>query len=109
MDNLAVRRQVVCDVQQALKESRIGADTLRANSVLTTAFWQLFGIKAALRPDRDDDRVLDLLRLDQTQHFGAKIVAPITPPQAASRHRAKPKMHPFHVGRPDKNLPIGLG
>ena len=109
VDHLAVRRQVVGDVQQTFKEGRIGADPLGANSVLTTALWQLLGIEAALGPDRNNDRVFDLLRLDQTQDFRPEIVSSITPAQTAPRHRAEPQMHTLHMGRPDKDLAIGLG
>jgi hypothetical protein len=65
---------------------------------------KLLGIEAALRADRHDDGVLHLLRLDEAQHFGAEILAPVRPADAAARHLAEAQMHAFHLRRIDEDL-----
>ena len=68
---------VVGDVQQARQEGAIGADGLALKGLAIGRAWKLLGIEAALGTDRNDDGVLDLLRLDQAQHLSAEVVAPI--------------------------------
>ena len=67
----------------------------------------LLGIEAALGAHRHDHGVLDLLRLDQAQNFGAEILAPVGPADAAARHLAEAQMHAFHLGRIDENFAPG--
>ena len=45
--------------------------------------------KSALGTGRDDNRILDHLRLDQPQHLGAEVLAPVGPAQAAAGDRAE--------------------
>ena len=51
--------------------------------------------KAALGTDRDNDRVLHLLRLDQAEYFGAVVLRSVRPTQAASRYLAEAQMQTF--------------
>src|SRR5262249_12662323 len=60
--------------------------------------------KSALGADRDDDRVLDVLRLDQAQDLGPEILRPIRPAYSAARDFAEAKMDGFQPCRIDKNL-----
>ena len=55
--------------------------------------------ESALRADRHDDGVLDHLRLDQAEHFGAEIFAPIGPAQSAARDRPEAQVHAFDARR----------
>ena len=65
--------------------------------------------ESALRPDGDDHGVLDVLRLHESQHFGAEILAPIRPANAAAGDETHAQMHPFHARREDEDLEHGLG
>ena len=62
--------------------------------------------EAALGADRHDHRVLDHLRLDQAQYFGAEILAPVRPAQAAARDRAEAQVHAFDARRVDEDLAV---
>ena len=68
----------------------------------------MFGEEPALGADRDDNGILDLLRLDQSQHLGAEIVTTVGPAQAAPRDRAEAKMHTLDMRGPDEDLPERL-
>ena len=65
---------------------------------------QTFRHEAALGADRHDDRVLDVLRLDQTEDFGAEILRPVGPANAAPRHFAEAQMHALDPRRIDKDF-----
>jgi hypothetical protein len=65
---------------------------------------QLLRHEAALGADRHDDRVLDLLRLDQAEHLGAEILRPVRPAQAAARDLAEAQMHALDPRRIDEDL-----
>ena len=47
-----------------------------------------------------------MLRLDQIEHFGAEIVAPVAPAQPPARHRAEAQMHTFDHGRSHPDFAI---
>ena len=63
--------------------------------------------EAALGAGRDDDRVLDLLRLDQAEHLGAEVLEPVRPAQPAARHPAEAQVHRLQPGREDEDLELG--
>src|SRR6202012_3943706 len=63
--------------------------------------------EAALGAGRDDDRVLDLLRLDQAEHLGAEVLEPVRPAQAAARDPAEAQVHRLQPGRVDEDLELG--
>ena len=109
MDHLAVGGQVVGNVQKTLEEGRIGAHPLGPHGIGAAALGQLLGIESALGAHGDDDGVLDLLGLYQTQDLGAEIITTVGPSQAAPGDRAEPQMDALHMGRPDEDLAIGLG
>ena len=60
--------------------------------------------ETALRSDRNDDSVLDHLRLDQSQDLGTEIFGPVRPAQSASRRFAAAQMHTLEARRVHKNL-----
>ena len=63
-----------------------------------------FRHEAAFGADRHDDGVLDVLRFHQAQNFGAEILRPVGPANAAARHFAEAQMHSLEAGRIDENL-----
>lgn len=63
--------------------------------------------KSALGTGRNDNRILDHLRLDQAEYFGAKILGAIGPSQATSRDGTKPQVGSGHSWRVDENLKLG--
>jgi len=50
----------------------------------------------ALRADGDDDRVLDRLRLDQSEDLGAVVLQPVRPAQPAAGDRAEAQVDALH-------------
>ena len=98
MHDLAVD-EVVGDVEQAVDEHAIAGDAFGEHGIALAGRRRALDEEAALRADRHDDRVLDHLRLDQAQHFGAEILAAIRPAQAAARDRAEAQVHAFDARR----------
>jgi hypothetical protein len=62
--------------------------------------------EAALGADRHDHRVLHHLRLDQAEHLGAEVLAPVRPAQAAARDRAEAQVHALDARRVDEDLEL---
>ena len=60
--------------------------------------------EAALGPDRDDDGVLDLLRLDQAEDLGAEVLRPVRPAQAAAGDVPEPQVYAFQPRRVHPDL-----
>jgi hypothetical protein len=100
--------QIVGDIQQPAQEDLVALLAFLEPGLAVAASRQLLGIESALGADRHDDGVLHLLGLDQAQHFGAEILPPIRPAQAAARHGAEADMHAFHPRGPHEDLPIGF-
>ncbi|MDQ1092969.1 hypothetical protein QE400_002382 [Xanthomonas sacchari] len=97
---------VVGDVQQALDEQLVAGDALGQHRVAVAADRRALAEEAALGADRHDHRVLDHLRLDQAQHLGAEVLAPVGPAQAAARHRAEAQVHAFHARAVHEDLAV---
>src|SRR5262249_56790427 len=76
----------------------------RLRSLARASLEQQLGHEPALGADRNDDRVLDLLRLGQAKNFGAKVLRPVRPADAAARDLAEPQVHAFDPGRIDEDL-----
>ena len=102
---------VVGDVQQAGQKQLVAGDALGHIRIAVTGWRCIFQHKTALGADGHDDRVFDLLRLDQAQNFGAEVFAAVGPAQAAARYLATAQMHTFHTWRidPDLKQRLGLG
>ena len=84
---------VVGDVEQPGDERLVAGHALGQPGVPVAGVGQLLAEEPALRADRHDHGVLDHLRLDQAEHLGAEVVAPVRPAQAAARHGAEPQVH----------------
>ncbi len=96
-DDLAVL-EVVGHFEHRGDELAVGRTTfLRPAFAVGGGIGQPLGEEAALRPDRDDHRVLDLLGLDQAEDLGAEVLAAIAPAQATAGHRAEAQVHAFHA------------
>ncbi len=84
---------IVGDVEQRRDEHFVGGDAFGLDGLARTAGRQIFRHEAALGADRHDHGVLDVLRLDQAEDFGAEILRPVGPADAAARHFAEAQMH----------------
>src|SRR5690349_9280075 len=98
------RADIVGNVEQRGNKRFIGRDAFALDSFAATAERQAFGHKTAFGTDRHDDRVLDVLRLDQAKHLSAEILRPIRPAYAAAGDFAKAQMHGFEPRRIDEYL-----
>ena len=65
---------------------------------------QMLGDETAFGADRHDHGVLDVLRLDQAEDFGAEILRPVGPADAAARHLAEAQMHALDPRRIHEDL-----
>ena len=96
---------VVGDVEQPGDERLVRRDALGQPGVpVDRRVGQLLGVEAALRADRHDHRVLHHLRLHQTEHLGAEVLAPVRPAQTAARDRAEAQVHAFDPRRVHEDL-----
>ena len=91
--------EVVGDVQQPGDERLVAGDALGQPGVpVDGRIGQPLADEAALGADRDDDRVLDLLRLDQAEDLRTEVLAPVRPAQPAARDLAEPQVHALDAG-----------
>ena len=96
--------EIVGEFEQRANEDEVGFGAFRHPGIAIGGRRQAFGHEAAFGADRHDDRVLDLLGLDQAEDLGAEILRPVGPAQAAARHLAEAQMNAFDTGRIDENL-----
>ena len=97
---------VVGDVEQAADEGLVAGDAFLLHVLARAAGGQALRIEAALGARRHDDRVLDVLRLHEAQHFGAEVLAPVRPAQAAARHVGHAQVHAFDARAVDEDLEL---
>ena len=95
---------VVGDVEQRRDEGAIALDAFALHLFAAGAGGHALGHEAALGADRDDQRVLDVLRLHQAQHFGTEVFAAIRPANAAASHLAHAQVNAFDARRINKDL-----
>ena len=95
---------IVGDVEQRRNEDLVGGDAFRLDGFAGASGRQIFWHETALGADRHDDGVLDVLRFHQAQDFGAEILRPVGPADAAARHFAEAQMRGLDAGRIDENL-----
>ena len=95
---------VVGQVEQAGEEGAVALDRLALERVALGR--RLLDHEAALRADRDDQRVLDHLRLHQPQHLGAEVLRAVRPAQAAAGHPSAAQVHGLHLRRVDEHLEL---
>src|SRR3546814_7645446 len=84
MDDRALD-QVVGDGQQGADGDAIALRPFPEPRLAVARRRQLLGVEAALGAGRHDDCVLHHLGLQQAEDFGAEVVAPVGPAQAAAR------------------------
>ena len=95
---------VVGDVEQAGDERAVAGHPLGQPRLAVAGVGQLLAEEAALGAHRDDDGVLDHLRLDQAQHLGAEVVAAVGPAQATARDGAEAQVHALDARGVDEDL-----
>ena len=103
-DDIALRVEIVGDVEQCADEFLIGVDADALRFLARRIGGHKFGIETALRADRHDHRILDLLGFHQAQNFGAEIVAPVRPAKTAAGDGSETQMHAFDIGRIDEDF-----
>ena len=91
-------------LQHGADEDLVALDALGEPGLAVGGGRQLLRDEPALGADRDDDRVLDLLRLDQPEHLGAEILRPVGPADAAARHLAEAQVQAVDARRMDEDL-----
>ena len=102
-----VAGDVVGHVEHRRDERLVAGQHLGLVGLAVGGVGQPLAHEAALGPGGDDDRVLDLLRLDQAEHLGAEVLEPVRPAQPAARHPAETQVHRFQPGRVDEDLELG--
>src|SRR5690606_6822852 len=96
--------QVIGDVEKATDEDSVASDPFGEYVVTRTAGRQAARYETAFGAARNDNGILHLLCLDQTQHFGAVVLFPIRPAQPATRNLAAAQMYPLDAWRIDEYL-----
>ena len=102
-----IANNVVGDRQQSADEQLVGVTSGFKDRIATAISRQFLGIEATLGAHRHDHGILHLLRLDQSEHFGAVILGTIRPAQPAAGDGAEAQMHPFDFRTIDENLTEG--
>src|SRR5262245_158480 len=103
-NDLPIRRNIIGDVEQCRDKQLVSCNSFRLHDVTRRTLWHQLGHEAALGADWYNDRILDLLRLHEAENFGAKILRPVGPADAATGDLAKTHVHAFNARRIDKDL-----
>ena len=98
---------VVGHVEHGRDERLVAGQHLGLVRLAVGRVGQALAHEAALGAGRDDDRVLDFLRLDQAEHLGAEVLEPVRPAQSATRHPAEAQVHRLQPGGEDEDLELG--
>src|SRR4029453_1654927 len=106
-NDLAIRRNIVGDVEQRGNEQLVSCDSFRLHDVARRALWHQLGHEAAFGANWYNDCVLDLLRFHQPENLGAEILRPVGPTDAAASDLAKSQVHAFNARRIDEDLVEG--
>ena len=105
----ALEVEIVGDVEQRRDEELVGCGAFGLDRLARPADGQELRHEAALGADRHDHRVLDLLRLHQTENFGAEVLRPVGPADAAARDLAEAQVHALDARRIDEDFIERLG
>ena len=105
MHDLAID-QVVGDVEQSVDEAFVTGDAFGQHGIAIAAGGGTLGEKSAFRADRNDDGVLDHLRLDQSEDFGTEVFTAVRPAQSATRDRSETQMHAFDERRVNEDFAV---
>src|SRR5262245_38711093 len=103
-NDLAIRRNIVSDVEQCGNEQLVSRDSFRLHDVTRRALWHQLGHEAAFGANWYNDCVFDLLRLHQPENLGAEILRSVGPTDSAAGDLAKTQVHAFNARRIDKHL-----
>ncbi len=95
-------RQRVGHVEQSSDEQPVALDDFVAQGVALGR--RALDHEPALRARRDDDGVLDGLRLQQAENLGAKVLTPVRPANPAPGDGAAAQVDAFHARRVDEDL-----
>ena len=93
---------VVGELEEGGDELAVAGESLRGEG--GAALRGALEHEAPLRAHRHDDRVLHHLGLEEPQHLGAEVLAPVRPADPAPRDGAAAKVHPLEPGRVDEDL-----
>ena len=97
-------RIVVGEIEQAADQRLVAGDAFGLDLLARAIERRPLHIEAALGAHRHDDGVLHHLRLHQAEHFGAEILAPVRPADAAARDLAAAQMNALHARAVDEDL-----
>ncbi len=107
--NDLIAHAVVGEIEKAPQVVLIAGDALPEIRFAIGRRRRTLEHEAALGADRNDDRILDHLRLDQAQHLGTEVLRPVGPAQAAARDPAAAQVHALEARRVDEDLELRLG
>ena len=90
---------VVGHIQQTAHQGFVTLDAFAQHLVAVAANRRLLDDEPAFGAHRHDHRVFDHLRFHEAEDFGAEILQPVRPADAATRHLAAAQVHGFHPRR----------
>ena len=96
--------EIVGDIEHAAHQGLVTVDPLRHQRLPAAFGGGPLDHEPALGADRHDDRVLDHLRLHETEDLGTEVLAAVGPANAAARHLAAAQMHPLGARRVDEDF-----
>jgi hypothetical protein len=100
---------VVGQIEQPGHEQSVASGGLLEQRLTPARGRRPLGHESALRTDRNDDGVLDHLRLHQAQDLHAEVLAPVRPPDPAARDPPAAEVHTLNARRVDEDLEPGTG
>ena len=95
---------VIRYIEQAAQIILVASHAFRHKGITTTFFRRTLDDEAAFRAHWHDDGVLDLLGFDEPQNFGAEILRPVGPADAAARNLAAAQMNGLGARGIDEDL-----
>jgi hypothetical protein len=103
MNNLALD-DIVSDRKQGADENAVAFGALGEPCLTVGGAWQRLRIETTLCAGRHDYSIFNALRLHQAEDFGAEIIAPIRPAQAATRNWPSAQVNALNAGGVDENF-----
>ena len=97
---------VVREVEQRPQVVLVAGDAFRHPRIAIRGRRRALEDEAALRAHRHDDRVLDHLRLHQTEDLGAEVLGPVGPAQPAAGNRSSAQVDALETRRVDPDLEL---
>ena len=101
--------EIIGDVQHALHQQAVAGDAFGQECLAIGGGGRVFQDEAALGAGGHDDDILQALRLHQAEDFGAEILTPVGPADAATCHWASAQVAALHPGGMDEDFPPGPG